>query len=189
MPLIDEINNHYLLSLAFAKASIPDPEQTLTSLRSVNNQAEVQLVKVDLVGGSEHLRLAALNALYSFKGERRRSKSLAVELLLYISCQRQIAKAIKLLGVDPKDSRVAVVALSDSKDVIVSLDREAKSMIAGEQDESLIEIGSRQKMAGLQRSYGVTSREMDAARLEGETDPSVLKRLIVERSALLDIDD
>ena len=44
-------------------------------------------------------------------------------------------------------------------------------------------------MAMLQRSYGVTSREVDAARLEGETDPSVLKRLIVERSALLDIDD
>jgi len=61
-------------------------------------------------------------------------------------------------------------------------------MITGEQDESLIEIGSKQKMARLQRSYRVTSREMDAARLEGETDPSVLKRLIVERSALLDID-
>ena len=187
--MIDEINNHYLLSLAFAKASIPDPEQTLKHLRSVNNQAEVQLVKVDLVAGSEHLQLAALNALSSFKGERRRSKSLAVELLLYISCQRQIAKAIKLLGVDSKDSRVALVALSGSKEVLLALDGEAKSMIAGKQDESLIEIGSRQKMAGLQRSFGVTTREMEAARLEGETDSSVLKRLIVERSALLDIDD
>ena len=186
--MINEINNHYLLSLAFAKASIPDPEQTLRHLRSINNQAELQLVRVDLVAGSEHLQLAALNALHSFKGERRRSKSLAVELLLYISCQRQIAKAIKLLGVDSTDSRVALVALSGSKDVILSLDREAKSMITGEQDESLIEIGSKQKMARLQRSYRVTSREMDAARLEGETDPSVLKRLIVERSALLDID-
>jgi KEOPS complex subunit Cgi121 len=186
--LIDEINNHYILSLAFAKASIPDPELTLKHLRSVNTQAEVQLVKADLIAGPEHLRLAALNALYSFKGERRRSKSLAVELLLYISCQRQITKAIKLLGVDSMDSRVVLVALSGSKDAILALDGEAKLMIRGEQDESLIEIGSRQKLAGLQRSYGVTSREVEAARLEGETDSSVLKRLIVERSALLDIE-
>jgi hypothetical protein len=30
---------------------------------------------------------------------------------------------------------------------------------------------------------------MEAARFEGETDSSILKRLIVERSALLDIGD
>ena len=103
MLLIDEIDDRYLLSLAFAKASISDPEQTLKQLRSISSEAEVQLVKADLIGGPEHLQFAARNALHSFSGAQRRSKSLAVELLLYISCQRQIAKAIKLLGVDSKD--------------------------------------------------------------------------------------
>jgi hypothetical protein len=62
-------------------------------------------------------------------------------------------------------------------------------MVGGKQDDDLIEIRSRQRIARLRRSYRVTSKEMEAARVEGETDWSVLKRLIVERSALLDIDD
>jgi tRNA threonylcarbamoyladenosine modification (KEOPS) complex Cgi121 subunit len=189
MLLIDEIEGRYLLSLAFDKASIPDPEQTLKQLRSISIEAEVQIVKADLIGGPEHLQFAARNAIYSFNGKRRRSKSLAMELLLYVSCQRQIAKAIKLLGVDSKDSRIALVALSDSKDAILELDRRARLIVSGEQDDNLIEIGSKQKMAQLQRSYGVTSGQMEAARFEGETDPSILKRLIIERSALLDIRD
>ena len=189
MLLIEEIDHYYLLILAFGKASVPDPEQTLKQLRSISNQAEVQLVKSDLIAGLEHLHFAARNAIYSFNGKRRRSKSLAMELLLYVSCQRQIAKAIKLLGVDSKDSRIALVALSDSKDVIQGLDRRARLIVSGELDDNLIEIGSDQKMAQLQRSYGVTGREMEAARIEGETDSTILKRLIVERSALLDIRD
>ena len=187
--MIREIDNYYLLSLGFAKASIADPEHTLRQLRSINKQAEVQLVKADLIAGPEHLQFAARNAIYSFNGKRRRSKSLAMELLLYVSCQRQIAKAIRLLGVDSKDSRIALVALSDSKDAMQELDRRARLIVEGEEDDNLIEIGSKQKMAQLQRSYGVTGREMEAARFEGETDPSILKRLIVERSALLDIRD
>jgi tRNA threonylcarbamoyladenosine modification (KEOPS) complex Cgi121 subunit len=189
MLLIKKINNHYLLSLGFAKASIADPEHTLKQLRSINKQAEVQLLKADLIAGPEHLQFAARNAIYSFNGKRRTSKSLAMELLLYVSCQRQIANAIKFLGVDSKDSRIALVALSDSKDAILDLDRRARLIVSGEQADNLIEIGSKQKMAQLQRSYGVTSREMEAARFEGETDSSILKRLIVERSALLDIRD
>ena len=189
MLLIEEIDRHYLLSLAFGKVSIPDPEHTLKQLRSISHQAEVQLVKSDLIAGLEHLHFAARNAIYSFNGKRRRSKSLAMELLLYVSCQRQIAKAIKLLGVDSKDSRIALVALSDSKDAIQELDRQARLILSGEQEDSLVEIGTKQKMTRLQRSYGVTGREMEAARFEGESDSSILKRLIVERSALLNIRD
>jgi tRNA threonylcarbamoyladenosine modification (KEOPS) complex Cgi121 subunit len=158
-------------------------------LRAINSQAEVQLLKADLVAGPEHVQLAARNALYAFKGKRRRSKSLAMELLLYISCQRQIAKAIKFLGVDSEDSRVALVALSESKEVLEELARHSQLIVGGKQDNNLIEIGSELKMAILQRSYAITGRQMEAARFEGETDSSVLKRLIIERSALLDIDD
>jgi tRNA threonylcarbamoyladenosine modification (KEOPS) complex Cgi121 subunit len=189
MLLIEEIDSHYLLSLAFANVKIRDPEQKLNQLRGINNHLEVQLVKADLIAGPEHLRFAARNALHSFKGERRRSKSLAMELLLYVGCQRQIAKAIRFLGVDSRDSRVALIALSDSKEAIQELASQAKSVVGGEPDDCQIEIGSKQKMAELKESYGITVKEMEAARLEGETEISVLKRLIVERSAFLDIED
>lgn len=187
--MINEIDNHYLLTLAFKKASVPDPEHTLKLVRAINSAVEVQLLKVDLVAGPEHLQFAARNALYSFKGKRPRSKSLAMELLLYISCQRQISKAIKFLGVDSNDSRVGIVGLSESKEALEQLALQAQPVVGGEADEELIEITSKQKMAKLQCSYGINSKEIEATRFEGETDSSVLKRLIIERSALLSIQD
>src|SRR2546430_13893039 len=179
MLLIKEIDNYYLLSLGFAKASIADPEQLLRQLRSINKQVEVQLVKADLIAGPEHLQFAARNAIHSFNGKRRRSKSLAMELLLYVSCQRQIAKAIKFLGVDSKDSRIALVALSDSKDAMQELDRRAKLIVDGEEDESLIEIGSKQKMAHLQRPYAGAMREKEPTRVDRETNSFLDQRLVM----------
>ena len=92
--MMDEIDHQYLLSLGFDNAKIVDPEKTLRQLRSASDKAQVQLLKATLVAGSEHLRFAARNALHSFRSKSPRSKSLAVEFLLYVSCQRQISKAI-----------------------------------------------------------------------------------------------
>jgi len=186
--LMDQIESHYLLSLGFANARIADPEKTLRQLRSTSDRIQVQLLKAGLVAGPEHLRFAARNALQSFRGKNPRSKSLAVELLLFISCQRQISKAISLLGVESSDNRIVLVALSESTEALHELEKASKSVL-GELDESLVEISSRLKLDEIRRCYGVSAREMDAARFLGESDEQVLKRLIVERSALLSVPD
>jgi len=186
--MMDEIDHQYLLSLGFDNARIVAPEKTLRQLRSASDKAQVQLLKATLVAGPEHLRFAARNALHSFRSKSPRSKSLAVEFLLYVSCQRQISKAISLLGVEPTDRQVVLVALSESREAIQEVESLSKSFF-GEADDSLVEIGSNRKLSEIQRSYGVSKREMEAARFEGENNSDVLKRLIVERSALLDVQD
>jgi len=186
--MLDEIDHQYLLILGFDNARIIDPVKTLLLLRSTAAKAQVQLLKAKLIAGPEHLRFAARNALYSFRSKSPRSKSLAVEFLLYVSCQRQISKAIRLLGVEPTDRQVLLVALSESKEALQELERASGSLL-GEADVGLVQIGSSQKLAEIQRSYGVSKREIEAARFEGENDSEVLKRLIVERSALLDVQD
>ncbi len=183
-----EIDHQYLLSLGFPGVVIGDPEKVLHKLRTTNEQVQLQLLKAGLVAGPEHLTFAAKNAIHSYKGKNAKSRSLAMELLLYISCQRQISKAIKFLGVDPSDRQVLLVALSESKAALQKLEEESKTLL-GESDDNLVEIGSKRKLVDIQHAYGVTRREMEATRFEGETDSQVLKRLIVERSALLDIED
>ena len=183
-----EIDHCHLLSLGFGKVKIRDPEKTLRELRLVNDKAQLQIVKAGLIAGPEHLRFAARNALHSFKSKKPRSKSLAVEYLLYLSCQRQISKAIRFLGVQPSDDQIVLVALSDAKDPLEELERASRTLL-GNPDDRLVEIGSRQKLENIQRSYGISVREMEAARFEEETDEQVVKRLIVERSALLDLED
>ena len=184
--MIDEIDGHYLLSLGYSTARITDPEKTLRELRSVNNAVQVQLVKAGLVAGPEHLRFAARNALHSFKGKNPRSKSLAVEYLLFVSCQRQISKAIKMIGVASSDRNVVLIGISESKDALRDLETLSSSVL-GESDNSVVEIGSKAKFSEIQKSYGVTAKEVEAVRMEGESDVSALKRLIIEQSALLTV--
>ena len=186
--MMEEIDHYFLLVLGFPRANVKDPAAVLRQLRSEPEHVEVQLLRADLVAGIEHLRLAANNALRSFYGKKPRSRSLAVELLLFVSCQRQISKAIKLLGVEPADERVVLVALAKSPVSLKGLEEKSRS-IFGEMDQTLVEIGSKAKLANLQRSYSVSNLEMEAARFEGESRADVLKRLIIERSALLSIAD
>ncbi|HYY91984.1 MAG TPA: KEOPS complex subunit Cgi121, partial [Candidatus Dormibacteraeota bacterium] len=103
-----------------------------------------------------------------------------------VSCQRQISKAIRLLGVEAAQDGVVLVALSQSRDALMNLESVSKSML-GDTDDGVIEVNSKQKLARIREAFGVSKKEMDASKFEGETEVQVLKRLIVERSALLDI--
>lgn len=187
--MLEKIDHHYFLILGFDEARIADAEKTLKQLRSSFRRAQLQLLKADLIAGREHLLFAARNALEAFNGRNPRSKSLAVELLLYISCQRQISKAIRLLGVGPGDKRVVLVALSDSKDVLEELTKTARLFVTGHPADDLIEINTKKKVAELRKVYGVTNRELEAARFPAEKGTDVLKRLVIERSALLALEN
>lgn len=92
------------------------------------------------------------------------------------------------MGVESSDDSVVLVALSATKDALFALEQSSTSIL-GEADDSLVEVGSKLKVAEIQRSYGVSDREVEAARVEGESVTDCLKRLIVERSALLLVQD
>lgn len=186
--MIRKINDHYLLIEAFRNTKIEDPEHLLEQLRSTHRVAQIQLVKSQLVAGPVHIELAAQNALRAFKCSHPMTKSLAMELLLYISCQRQISNAIQQMGIARGDNEIALVALSSSKDSLESLARTVNSTLPGEHDESLLEITSEKKKKALREYYGIEDKEVEATRLPGETDTDVLKRLVIERSALLSLE-
>ncbi len=186
--MIRKTNDHYLLIDAVRTTKIQDPEHLLEQLRSATKAAQIQLVKAQLIAGPEHIEFAAQNALRAFKGPRPMSKSLAVELLLYISCQRQISTAIQRIGIAPGDTEIVLVALSSSKESIENLAHAVYSTIPGEHDESLLEITSEKKKEALKEHYAIEDKEVEAARFPGEIDTEVLKRLVIERSALLSLE-
>src|SRR5206468_12551654 len=97
--MMDEIDNQYLLSLGFDNASIVDPEKTLRQLRSASDKAQVQLLKATLVAGPRQLKVPGRNALHSFRSKSPRTKNLADEFPLYVSCQIQNSKTNRLLRV------------------------------------------------------------------------------------------
>ncbi len=181
----ERIDGPRLLVIGLAKCKVWDPGRTLKKLRSLFPRVQVQLVRADRIAGREHLNFAAGNAVKAFRQKRNRSHSLAMELLLYGSCQRQISRAIETLGVTPGTREVALMALTRDTDVYDRLARAAQEESGGVLKEDVIEIRSKRKVLELKRAYRIGGAEMGAARLSGETEGEVLTRLIVERSALL----
>ena len=148
---------------------------------------EIQLFRADRIAGPEHLSLAAKGAIRAFRQHRERSRTLAVELLLYASCQRQISKAIQLLGLTSSTDEAVLTAFSD-RPIPQELVEATGKLLQARKDDTVIEISSRRKTSELMRVYDISKRSISAAQLPNEGEMSVLKRLIIERSALLTVE-
>lgn len=184
----ERLDNYHLLIESFDRAIIPEPEKALEKIRSKYPEIHIQLLRADLIAGKEHILFAARNAIAGYGSRHRKSKGLAMELLLYISCQRQISKAINLLGVQAMDTKIVFVALAESERHLKDLASYVNSIINGKEEDGLLDICSSKKIATLKHAYEIGSIEMEAARLPGELEEDVLKRLVIERSALLTLE-
>lgn len=182
---MERVDGRHLLILGFASAKVKDPRVALGRLRNAFPNAEPQLMRADRIAGPEHLWFAAKNAVKAFSQKYRRSRSLAMEMLLYASCQRQISKAIEMLGITPQTKEIAVTAISKSPRVFGEFTGSAEKAVGGRLDPEVLEIRSKRKLSELKRVFKIGDRELEASRVEGEADDVVVKRLVIERSALL----
>jgi tRNA threonylcarbamoyladenosine modification (KEOPS) complex Cgi121 subunit len=180
-----KLDRFVLTVLGFTSVKIPNPDLALKALRTKFGDMQVQIVRADRVAGLEHLSLATENAVRAVGQGRARSKSVAMETLLFIAGQRQISRAVEALGATPQTKDVAVTILSKeplNEDEITAF---VRSILGGKRQDSVIDIGSRKKIRELCRTYRISPEEFDAAQLPSEKVDSLIKRLVLERSALL----
>jgi KEOPS complex subunit Cgi121 len=143
----------------------------------------VQFFDAGLVASWQHLYFAVFNALLAFNNGLSISKSLAMEVMLYASAQRQIRKAIDLMGVKCAVVDVAVVIISKSAESAEALLSAVSKHLGKKPDESTLEI-SKEKAENIREAFGVTETELKAA-LEKDNNADTLIDLIIERVALL----
>lgn len=74
----------------------------------------IQLLRADRVYGADHLRHAASLATRAIAQGRARSVDLATETLLYAAGERQVHKAIAILGLVEGTTGIAAVAWDDA---------------------------------------------------------------------------
>ena len=150
--------------------------------KSVPAGVEVQLFDAALVATWEHLYFAAVNALMAFRGGCNASKSLAVESVLFASAQRQIRRAIDLVGVKAGFGDVAVLVFGESNgDVEAALSATEKA-IGTKPDESILEL-TPQKIAGVKAAFDMSDAELQAT--SAKTAEAALVDAVVEHMALL----
>ena len=147
----------------------------------------MQFVDLDKVPGSRFLFLATFNALKSFRSKQPISKKLNMEILLYISANRQIAEAIRLVGINAGTRNIAVVLVGQSEEALLGASDTLNQIFKQPNNDALVDLWSTQRTENVRTLFRIIPKELKATRRENESEIEAMERLAIERSAILTV--
>lgn len=148
-------------------------------------ELNIQLVDLDKVPGQRYMKLATFNACKSFHSKQPIAKSLAMELLLYISGDKQIIRALKRVGITPETRRTAAIVVGGSLDQVQAGANFLSSELGQDSEDELLNDWPPKRIANIRFEFDIGEKELEAVIRENETEPMAIERLAVERSAIL----
>lgn len=167
----------------FRNVHIADINAFLEQFKTENMEnATVQFFDAKHVAGSQHLYFAAVNALNAFQKGTNISNNLAVETLLYASAQRQIKKAVKLLGIKQESTEVAALVITENKKG--NCLRLVADAVSGERDDTALDLTDK-KLVDIKKLFEISDLEFEAKLEKEGQEKEALTDLIIERMALL----
>jgi len=181
--LLEGFSQHLTIA-GFRDVRIKNVDKFFQTVKDETGNACVQFFDASLVAGWEHLRFAALNALNAFKSKINISSNLAMETLLYASAQRQIKEAVKVIGIKPNTSRVAVLVLTENRDQASAVLKAISKLLEDRRDDSVVDLTD-DKMAGLKRLFAISNVELEAKKDRSDAERQALADLVIEHIALL----
>jgi len=176
--------NEYISIVGFRNVQIKNINAFLEQFNKENIDAAVQFFDAKHVAGNQHLYFAALHAMNAFDKKINISNNLAVEALLYASAQRQITKAVKMLGIKQDTSEVAALIMLEqgqNKADILSL---VAGKVPGELDNSVLELTDK-KARNIKKLFRISDLEFEAKLEKEGLEKEALTDLVIERMALL----
>ena len=174
----------YVEITGFRNTTIGDAKDFLKAVRKEKQQhVWVQFFDAELAATWQHLYFAVVNALLAFKNERNVSKSVAMEAMLYASAQRQIRRAIDLIGVKYNSANVAVVVIGEKSDSVHATLSTISKRVGAEPDETVLEL-TKDKTQSIRKAFGISANELEAI-IKKKNTKQALVNLVIERTALL----
>lgn len=143
----------------------------------------VQFFDAKIIATWEHLYFAVINALTAFNNGANISKSLAMEIMLFASAQRQIRKATELAGIKSDSSEIAIVLVGDEVDSLMSARAYILMCSGGHRDDNVLEL-SPDKVERIREVFKISATELET--LGGKCcSRRALVDLVIERAALV----
>jgi tRNA threonylcarbamoyladenosine modification (KEOPS) complex Cgi121 subunit len=146
-----------------------------------------QFVDLDQVPGSRYLFLATLNALKSFHSKQPIAKTLGMEILLYVSANRQITEAIRLVGMTANTKRIGVILVGKTEDEVSSASELLSQILEQKSNDELLDYWSDERTENVLSLFEIGSKELKATLRKNEAKTEAVERLAIERSALLTV--
>jgi KEOPS complex subunit Cgi121 len=177
--------NENITVAGFKNVQINDINAFLEHFKTKNtNGATVQFFDAKHVAGPQHLYFAAVNALNAFQKSTSISNNLAVETLLYASAQRQIKKAVKMLGIKQGTSEVAALIITENVHAKSECLRLVTETVDCERDDNVLELTNK-KILGIKKLFEISDIEFEAKLEKKGQEKEALTDLVIERMALL----
>jgi tRNA threonylcarbamoyladenosine modification (KEOPS) complex Cgi121 subunit len=179
-----EETGKYVEITGFRNVRTKDAEEFMKAARGeVRSGVWVQFFDAELVATWQHLYFAVLNALLAFRSERNIAKSVAMEAIIYASAQRQIRKALHIIGFKGDSTNVAMVITGENPASVEALLSAVSKRVGVEPDDTILDL-SRKKARRIRQAFGITGKELETV-MEKEDGVQALVDLVIERMALL----
>jgi KEOPS complex subunit Cgi121 len=180
---IEEFRKYVALA-GFRNVKIKHIEEFLKMIRKEKpSSVEIQFFDAKFVATWQHLYFAALNALTALKNGENTSESLAMESLLYASAQRQIRKAMKLLGIKANSSEIAVLIIGERLELVRLALSLVSKQVEAKCDDTVLGL-SKEKIADIQKVFVISDVELETV-MKKDGLEKALTDLVIERMALL----
>lgn len=161
----------YTIQITGFNAHIKNVSEVLAHVRDIAGRGTIQLLQAQGVAGEEHLLHATHQALLAFQRNENLSQDLGLEICLRASAQRQISRAIKLLGITEGKQAVCAVMVGCPGDALPKLES-----LLGPQDITVLKADPER----LKQIYKISDQELYAHRN--------VERVLIERNALLNLE-
>jgi len=169
----------------FKNIKIGNKDEFLKKIqKEKQSNVEIQFFNAKLVATWQHLYFALLNALTAFKNNQNISKSLAMETMTYASAQRQIRKAVELIGISKETSDMALLIVADDSEALKSTLSMISKNAKMKNDDSALEL-SEEKQRIIRKKFGITDLELKTVKRRNDDQNEALTNLVIERMALL----
>ncbi|HTX60927.1 MAG TPA: KEOPS complex subunit Cgi121 [Methanobacterium sp.] len=144
-------------------------------IRKVNsltdNSGVVQLLNADGIAGEEHIRQAACQAIKAFKRHDNIANDLGLEICVRASAQRQISRALEMLGLKKGHNNICAVLIDCDDRIFHELEN-----YLGKMNNEVLEPDE----SHLKNLYSLSNLEIDSS--------GGLTRAMIERTSLLVIE-
>jgi tRNA threonylcarbamoyladenosine modification (KEOPS) complex Cgi121 subunit len=110
-----------------------------------------------------------------------------MEILLYVSASRQIAEAIRLVGMSSETNRIAVLSVGETKDELSGTAAVLNRTLNQTNNDALVEVWSTARIENVLSLFEIGGKEFKATLRKNESKTQALERLAIERSALLTV--
>lgn len=111
----------YNIQIAGFKSNIDDFRKLMNSINGISKNCTVQLLNADGIAGREHIIHAAVHAIKAFERNENIAKDLGLEICVRASAQRQISKALSILGIREGKMNICAVTVDCSENIMDEL--------------------------------------------------------------------